>query len=325
MPSHKNLGRFMARSLLGSFLLTLTVLLAQQASVGHGRALPSMNKRNEIRAVVAVAAAAEGRRSLWKPQVGYEHLLPHSPYTNQQASSSGALQTNSAGRRRQSLFSHVNDDRTQSEEVPTQEQLQKQGDQQQQPMLGNQYHHPEGRDHSRLTFHQQENVEQRDTNEDLDFWGEDEARALIEPHYPSIDLFEEDDDSASDSYSDHNRRHVSSTVEDDEDEQLLELGDDGVFRQQSRHLSLANSQADHPQHVWMVDEWEEDLEGEMDELLDWAEEDEHHLLERIERQQRALGSKHLRDQEDSSLENGALDEEDEASPFERIFSESWLF
>jgi len=177
--------------------------------------------------------------------------------------------------------------------------------------------------------------------EDADFWGENESRTLIEPHYPSIDLFEEEDDdddhnnnNNSNEGHDNNRHRASSTVEDDEDEELLELGEDGVFRRLSVNNPHTNGRL-HPQQqqqqqqVWMVDEWEEDLEGEMDELLDWAEDEEHHLLERIERLQKSgkdVGSEdeQLRDHE-GSLRNFVLEEEDEASPFERIFSESWLF
>jgi hypothetical protein len=64
-----------------------------------------------------------------------------------------------------------------------------------------------------------------------------------------------------------------------------------------------------------VDEWEEELEGDMDEWMDWVEEG--HAINQMN------SDKHrLRDQ--SAMDSLVLDE-DEASPFQRLFSESWLF
>ncbi|KAG0029718.1 hypothetical protein BGZ81_003509 [Podila clonocystis] len=132
----------------------------------------------------------------------------------------------------------------------------------------------------------------------------DEKRTLIEPHYPSIDLFDDDSFVADD------ERSLGHTLEDhdleDETEEALDL--------------LAQSGG--ATQVWMVDEWEEELEGEMDELMEWIEED--HILNRPEdyphhpsNKDKVLGSGRLRDRQRSFA--------DETSRFQRLFSESWLF
>ncbi|KAG0045640.1 hypothetical protein BGZ83_009126 [Gryganskiella cystojenkinii] len=249
---------------------------------------------------------------------------------------------------KRSLFSHVNDDLSepessrkrghQQQRVPEQEENQQRQQELEEKLKAQYYHHlekelnAEGRDHS---------VEQIFLEGD-----EDKAqRTLIEPHYPSIDLFEEDGEVETHDHSRgpsnrqqqaHQRQRVTFTVEDDEDDdELLELGDDGVFRRSGRHQTrVISNPGNHQQQqqVWMVDEWEEDLEGEMDELLDWAAEDddEHHLLERLERIRRSVTGANAQQQEhqdddQDSVQNFVLDDEDEVSPFERIFSESWLF
>ncbi|KAF8948759.1 hypothetical protein BGZ47_002732 [Haplosporangium gracile] len=129
---------------------------------------------------------------------------------------------------------------------------------------------------------------------------EDEERTLIEPHYPSIDLFDE--------------------------EELLEVGEDGILREKGHHQSSSSSSSrsssedkgeDRHDQGWLVDEWEEELEGDMDEWMDWVEED--HALNRINAEK---DKDRLRDQ--SAMDSLVFDE-DEASPFQRLFSDSWLF
>ncbi|GJJ70525.1 hypothetical protein EMPS_02874 [Entomortierella parvispora] len=353
MSVHKHLGRFRTRSLLGSVLLTLAILLAQQVSPSEGRVLlhardslystgnSNNYKRNDLRASVAMAAAeAERHEALWKRHQG------HSPFTNKDSPPRASLAQGS--QRKRSLFSHVNDDLPPPPE-PERPSKELRASRDRQDRWSQQYHHDQqqqqpqpqrgqntdGRDPPRPSFHEQE-------PENTDLWGEYESRTLIEPHYPSIDLFEEEDDdddhpninndihaSNDRDYDDNNHHRMPSTVEDDEDEELLELGEDGVFRRAHQSRTSIHHHQQLQQQVWMVDEWEEDLESEMDELLDWAEDEELHLLERFERLQKSskdMGSEdeQLRDQE-SSLRNFVLEDEDEASPFERIFSESWLF
>jgi hypothetical protein len=138
-----------------------------------------------------------------------------------------------------------------------------------------------------------------ETTDKLSFWADDEEdeeeRAFIEPHYPSIDLFDE--------------------------EELLEVGEDGILREKGHNQSSRSFDGDEEdrreQGGWLVDEWEEELEGEMDEWVDWVEED--HALSQIDAEK---DKNRLRDQ--SAMDSLVLDE-DEASPFQRLFSESWLF
>ncbi|KAG0195879.1 hypothetical protein BGX28_000431, partial [Mortierella sp. GBA30] len=165
---------------------------------------------------------------------------------------------------------------------------------------------------------------------DVDTWEDvnedDEVRTLIEPQYPSIDLFDEEDD------------------------ELFDIGEDGDLREIEHKSTTDNKgskgdEEDHRDQIWMVDEWEEELETDMDELMDWVEDD--HALSRHDSEHRnqehinqdvlkykknarlqvlmpakVMGSNRLRDQ--ASVRSAIL-EEDEASPFQRIFSESWLF
>ncbi|KAK3845635.1 MAG: hypothetical protein J3R72DRAFT_418251 [Linnemannia gamsii] len=163
--------------------------------------------------------------------------------------------------------------------------------------------------------HLQEDDKVSETTDKLNFWTEDndyddeeEDRTLIEPHYPSIDLFDE--------------------------EELLEVGEDGILRAAGHYRSSSRSsrsgdddedaedeEEDRHDQVWLVDEWEEELEGDMDEWMDWVE--ENHTLNRMDNINDGKKDKHrLRDQ--SAMESLVLDE-DEASPFQRLFSESWLF
>lgn len=145
-----------------------------------------------------------------------------------------------------------------------------------------------------------------EVDEDESEENDNETRTLIEPHYPSIDLFDDDsvvvgDDRRLDTHTleDHD-------LEDEAEEELDRLAQSGAQSQ-----------------VWMVDEWEEELEGEMDELMEWIEED--HLLNRPEdypspplaNKDKVLGSGRLRDRQRSFA--------DETSRFQRLFSESWLF
>ena len=128
----------------------------------------------------------------------------------------------------------------------------------------------------------------------------EEDRTLIEPHYPSIDLFDE--------------------------EELLEVGEDGILRastaatthRQSGRLSYHGSEEEDENRgdqLWLVDEWEEELEGDMDDWMDWVED---HAVSRDVTKDK----NRLRDQ--NAIESILLDE-DEASPFQRLFSDSWLF
>ncbi|KAG9073004.1 hypothetical protein KI688_000785 [Linnemannia hyalina] len=155
-------------------------------------------------------------------------------------------------------------------------------------------------DHSSTT----KDIKVSEPTDKLNFWADDnddeeddEKRTLIEPHYPSINLFDE--------------------------EELLEVGEDGILREKGHRSSSSSSsrsssegESRHDQG-WLVDEWEEELEGDMDEWMDWVEED--HALSRINAE---TDKNRLRDQ--SAMDSLVFDE-DEASPFQRLFSESWLF
>ncbi|KAF9548653.1 hypothetical protein EC957_005892 [Mortierella hygrophila] len=150
-------------------------------------------------------------------------------------------------------------------------------------------------DHSGIT----KDIKVSESTDKLNFWDDnddDEKRTLIEPHYPSIDLFDE--------------------------EELLEVGEDGILREKG-HRSSSSSPSrssegeSRDDQGWMVDEWEEELEGDMNEWMDWVEED--HTMSRINAE---TDKNRLRDQ--SAMDSLVFDE-DEASPFQRLFSESWLF
>ncbi|KAF9090547.1 hypothetical protein BGX29_011419 [Mortierella sp. GBA35] len=165
--------------------------------------------------------------------------------------------------------------------------------------------------HERSSREQVQNNDKKvsETEEKLNFWADndEEDRTLIEPHYPSIDLFDE--------------------------EELLEVGEDGILRAPGHHRSSSRQERngvdddeeddvegqDRGDQVWLVDEWEEELEGDMDEWMDWVEED--HVSNRVQ-QQKQKDKNRMRDQ--SAIESMVFDE-DEASPFQRLFSESWLF
>ncbi|KAF9927769.1 hypothetical protein FBU30_002886 [Linnemannia zychae] len=128
-------------------------------------------------------------------------------------------------------------------------------------------------------------------DEDDDEVESKERRTMIEPHYPSIDLFDE--------------------------EELLEVGEDGILRSSSRPKEEEDQDSRHDQ-VWLVDEWEEELEGDMDEWMDWVEDG----LGSYQDNESTKDKNRMRDQ--SAMDSLVFDE-DEASPFQRLFSDSWLF
>ncbi|KAG0027349.1 hypothetical protein BGZ81_005685 [Podila clonocystis] len=116
------------------------------------------------------------------------------------------------------------------------------------------------------------NTPERYTPDLYDDWVEDEegeeddeGSTIIEPHYPSLDLFEEDDN------DDIGIRDGDMTV----DSQIEEEEEERYRRMMSQRRQYQQQQ-NHP--GWTVDEWEEDLETDMDELMDWIEDEDHHVV-----------------------------------------------
>ncbi|KAF9173321.1 hypothetical protein BGX21_001319 [Mortierella sp. AD011] len=293
-----------SRSLiLGSALLTL--LLFSDTSLTQARVIDNINNNNKIVDIPTV-----------KPR-------PHSPYsTDSPDSPSNGLYQDSFTKR--SLYPRIHDDSILAEKAAIKVAFIQQQQQQQQQGVK----HTTDND-----FEQEQEQQQRhhvlDSALDLDFWGDDEERTLIEPRFPSIDLFEEEDE-------------------------VFELGDDGILREvdgdgNPRHHNYLFDPEDDDDgeeeeedgenrydQIWMVDEWEEELERDIDVLMDWAEEDgilnsrlQAMQIEKEEAEKqrkflaaKVLGSHGLRDQD--SIRNALMDE-DEASSFHRVISESWLF
>ncbi|KAF9359443.1 hypothetical protein BGX26_012343 [Mortierella sp. AD094] len=297
-----------SRSFLGSALLTL-LLLSDSSSLTQARVIDN-NNNNKVN-IVDIPG--------FKPR-------PHSPYSNSDSPSTG-LQHGPPIKR--SLYPRAHEDSILAERATVKVAFIQQSNNVVVPGHHHQGHStPEqhGVKHASDNDFEQEQQELHilDTVQDLDFWGDDEERTLIEPRFPSIDLFEE------------------------EDEEIFELGDDGILREvdgnsNPRHRNYPfdpedddDEEIERYDQVWMVDEWEEELEGDMDELMDWAEEDgvlnSRLQAMRVEKEKaekqrkflaaKVLGSHRLHDQ--GSIRSALMDEDD-ASPFQRLFSESWLF
>ncbi|KFH70715.1 hypothetical protein MVEG_03563 [Podila verticillata NRRL 6337] len=94
---------------------------------------------------------------------------------------------------------------------------------------------------------------------------DDEDSTIIEPQYPSLDLFEEDD--GDDIGIRDGNMAVDSQIEEEEEERYRRMMSQRRHHQQQNHGG-----------GWMVDEWEEDLETDMDELMDWIEDEDHHVV-----------------------------------------------
>ncbi|KAG0079838.1 hypothetical protein BGZ93_006508 [Podila epicladia] len=116
------------------------------------------------------------------------------------------------------------------------------------------------------------NTPERYTPDLYDDWIEDEngeedgvGLTIIEPHYPSLDLFEEDD--GDDIGIRDGDMTVDSQIEEEEEER---------YRRMMSQRRQYQQQQNHP--GWTVDEWEEDLETDMDELMDWIEDEDHHVV-----------------------------------------------
>lgn len=101
--------------------------------------------------------------------------------------------------------------------------------------------------------------------EDEDGEEDDEDSTIIEPQYPSLDLFEEDD--GDDIGIRDGNMAVDSQIEEEEEERYRRMMSQRRHHQQQNHGG-----------GWMVDEWEEDLETDMDELMDWIEDEDHHVV-----------------------------------------------
>ncbi|KAF9205202.1 hypothetical protein BGZ49_004335 [Haplosporangium sp. Z 27] len=284
MRQHKAFGCVIQRSFVGSVLLTWIFLSSYHVCLAQGRFINNNRLNNNNVESSNIKRSTE------------ELNRPHSPYSDPVSLSAPSFQTNNSPPLKRSLYPYHVRDGIVAEKAST----------------------------VKVAFIQQskkisqEEEENTQNLQDLDFWGEDEERTLIEPQFPSIDLFGE------------------------EDEEMFELGEDGILREVdvNRHyrnypLDSEDDDKERIDQVWMVDEWEEELEGDMDELMDWAEEDGmlnsrlqamQNENERERREGRSLakvlGSHRLRDQ--GSIQSALL-EEDEASPFQRVFSESWLF
>ncbi|KAF9985272.1 hypothetical protein BGZ75_003185 [Mortierella antarctica] len=281
---------------VSSTLLFTLALLSHQASFSQARAIATYDSTN---------SNGNSDSPHWKRE---SH--GHSPYSNPAISPGGALQGgdvpsgNTGGTtgptRKRSLFSV--DENTRAQDADRVRVVHSAFQQSRRPF------------HRRLPTEIPEEPEAQYVNVDL--WEEsddDEVRTLIEPQYPSLDLFDE------------------------EDEELFDIGDDDTVVEIG-NKKTADRSTDNL--TYMVDEWEEELETDMDELMDWVEDD--HILsrhaperkknERVTKPQapvpapgsvaEVMGSHRLRDQ--ASVRDVLVDE-DEASPFQRIFSESWLF
>jgi len=101
--------------------------------------------------------------------------------------------------------------------------------------------------------------------EDEDGEEDHEGSTIIEPQYPSLDLFEEDD--GDDIGIRDGNMAVDSQIEEEEEERYRRMMSQRRQYQQQNHPG-----------GWMVDEWEEDLETDMDELMDWIEDEDHHVV-----------------------------------------------
>ncbi|KAG0225510.1 hypothetical protein B0O80DRAFT_276354 [Mortierella sp. GBAus27b] len=229
--------------------------------------------------VIATYNSQENNDSpLWKRQ----DRLPHSPYTG--PGSGGQLQPGSATvRRKRSLYPNLQDEIAQERESN---------------IVVYDVEHKEDKSESALESGSSEHEH------------ENQGQTLIEPRFPSIELFDE------------------------VDVEMFELGEDGFLHEMHRPRTDEDDDDDDQDpeaygerydQVWMVDEWEEDLEGDMDELMDWADDDSLPALALNKKLAGAtvMGSQRLHDQ-GSMIQNALLDE-DETSPFERLIADSWLF
>jgi hypothetical protein len=217
--------------------------------------------------VIATYNSDENNNSPHWKRSPQEHL-PHSPYTTPQSQQDGEVRpsfSSSGSFRKRSLYPNVSPDI--SHEVDQQERVKES------PRATPQF--------------------------SPDSATEDDERTLIEPRFPSIDLFDE------------------------KDAELFELGEDGILLGfDPDDLDTDDERYD---QVWMVDEWEEDFDGDMDELMEWADDDVllNMALENKLSAAKVMGSHRLRDQQ-GSIQNALMDE-DEASPFQRLVADSWLF
>ncbi|KAF9144874.1 hypothetical protein BGX30_011231 [Mortierella sp. GBA39] len=308
--------------ILGSTVLLSLALLLRLAALGEA----SISQRG---ASVAAVDDLKSNSLFWKRDRLPRHSSSDSPVRRQLQTGSGSLL------RKRSLFSHVNDDIVVSPSPPSrlpavirrrphlintgnyedeegeQEEVEEEEEEEESVVRMTAELTREGSREREIETYKYNKFDHSSTTKDvkvseptdkLNFWADDnddeeddEKRTLIEPHYPSIDLFDE--------------------------EELLEVGEDGILREKGHRSSSSSSRSSEGEsrhdQGWLVDEWEEELEGDMDEWMDWVEED--HALNRINAE---TDKNRLRDQ--SAMDSLVFDE-DEASPFQRLFSESWLF
>ncbi|KAG0262752.1 hypothetical protein BG011_009792 [Mortierella polycephala] len=98
-----------------------------------------------------------------------------------------------------------------------------------------------------------------------------EGMMLIEPISPSQSLFGDEDDDDDDDNDQAGDKNIGYTPKNDNDAYF------GRSRRQALHSPQPKIITTEPQMDWVVDEWDEDLDGieAMDELMDWFEGADH--------------------------------------------------
>ncbi|KAF9965461.1 hypothetical protein BGZ70_004831 [Mortierella alpina] len=137
-------------------------------------------------------------------------------------------------------------------------------------------------------------IMEEDEDDDGDYWGEEnevdglegEDRMLIEPMFPSRDLFEDLEEDENDGASDE----IGIAYDEEEESEMDDYYWNAYRRRQPRpgvhSPSPPQSREERREHertllspVWAVDEWDEDLdtvvEEAMDELMDWVQDVDH--------------------------------------------------
>ncbi|KAF9950224.1 hypothetical protein BGZ65_006761 [Modicella reniformis] len=302
--------RHRTRSLLGSALLSLLLLSHHQVSLTQGRVIATYNSKDNNNnnspywkrspqeqdgnndPHSSPSSNPTPQDDNWEPN-SEDHWQPHSQpdltvaVDSEKRDSSSSTRSNNYKR---SLYPHVNVNGGQIIRRSTEEEDQVEMK-------------------AKVVFFQQtiKHVQQKDSSsEQAEGPSSSSSSGQIEPRPSTIDLFDE------------------------EDVELFELGEDGILREvidRPRSTSFDLTEEERYDQMWMVDEWEEELEGDMDELMDWADDDSLPTMTDLNKKQSltatVMGSDRLRDQ-GASIRDILLDE-DEASPFERLFADSWLF
>ncbi|KAF9352251.1 hypothetical protein BGX26_009904 [Mortierella sp. AD094] len=311
------------RPLARSSLLALLAVLSLSVLSTSSSALPTPNDHNNAAAAIDPIPIIQKRSPDDTAPSGTDagsivHHAPHTPYGYPNQSPGGGLETGESRKRdllKRGLIPFFGQREGESSDDDISSNSGKNLDSDEQSFMYDK--------ESRERDYYWENL--RLEAEDMDYEIDDDDRVVIEPLYYSKDLFEDDGEEQEEDVFGAGEGIVDENSDDDYNNSPWH----GYRRQSQKGLGLSAPSQDSTDvdvtaggdNIWIVDDWEEDLEGTeemMDELVDWIEDLEHTHSH--------PGSSSVHDRRYRQGHNNNADGSEgnlRARPLHRLFSNPW--